>query len=77
MVQGLKGQECWAQEVGGLALSEDIKQGRWLPVPRRGLEGRNLSLLAEILSVKQEVKSSMENEVNRGKEGHFLREEKT
>lgn len=40
------------------------------------VRGRNLSLLAEILSVKQEVKSSMENEVNRGKEGQFLRERK-
>lgn len=35
-----------------------------------------MSLLASILSVKQEIKSSMENEVNRGKEGHFFRERK-
>lgn len=26
---------------------------------------------------KQEIKSSMENEVNRGKEGHFFRERKS
>ena len=32
-----------------------------------------MSLLASVLSVKQEIKSSMENEVNRGKEGHFFR----
>lgn len=35
-----------------------------------------MSLLASVLSVKQEIKSSMENEVNRGKEGHFFRERK-
>lgn len=34
--------------------------------------GEKLNPLASILSVEQEMKSSMENEVNRGKEGHFL-----
>lgn len=38
--------------------------------------GETLNLLAFILSVEQEMKSSMENEVNRGREGllFFFRE---
>lgn len=38
--------------------------------------GEKLNLLASSLSVQQEMKSSRENVVNRGKEGNFLREGK-
>lgn len=34
--------------------------------------GEMLNLLASILSVVQEIKSSMEDEVNRGKGGNFF-----
>lgn len=36
------------------------------------VSGTKSSLLASILSVQQEMKSSMGKEVNRGKEGHFF-----
>ena len=35
-----------------------------------------MSMLASILSVKQEIQSSMENELNRGEDVHFFRERK-